>query len=60
MMLIKIFTTYALITGMSTETYRIVIAYPEKEIHTIKHTGVFCVDKAGFLRLGHTLCLATV
>jgi len=40
-------------TGGSAETYRIVIAYPEKKIHTIKHTGVFCVDKAGFLRLGH-------
>ena len=27
------------------ETCRVVvIAYPEKEIHNIKHTGVFCVD----------------
>ena len=29
------------------------VAYPEKEIHNIKHTGVFGVDKTGFLRLGH-------
>jgi len=40
-------------TGGSAETYKIVIAYPEKKIHTIKHTDVFCVDKAGFLRLGN-------
>jgi len=46
----KIFTTYAPITGGSIETYRIVIAYAEKEIHNIRHTGVFCVDKTGFLR----------
>ena len=24
-----------------------------KEIHSVKDTGVFCVDKAGFLRLSH-------
>jgi len=30
-----------------------VIAYPEKKIHTIIHKGVFCVDKSGFLILGH-------
>ena len=45
------FTTYDLITGGSAETYRVVIAYPVKEIQTIKHIGVFCIDKAGFLRL---------
>jgi len=50
-MLVKFFTTYALNTGGSAETCRIVIAYSEKVIHTIKHMGVFCVDKAGFLRL---------
>ena len=42
---IKIFTTYVVITGDSDETYRIVIAYTEKEIYNIKQTGVFCVDK---------------
>jgi len=37
------------ITGGAAETYgRIAIAYPEKKIHNIKHTGVFCVDKTGF------------
>jgi len=41
------------ITGGSAETNRIVIAYPEKEIHSIRHTGVFCVDKVGFLRPSH-------
>jgi len=30
-----------------------VLAYLKKEIHTIKYRGVFCIDKAGFLRLGH-------
>jgi len=44
---------YALITGGSAETYRIVIAYPEKKMYTIKHYSVFCVDKAGFLRLAY-------
>jgi len=44
---------YAQIPGGSAETYRIVIAYPEKEIQVIKHKDIFCVDKAGFFRLGH-------
>ena len=53
---------YDLITGVSAhsdsaETYIIIIAYPEKEIQTIKHMGVFCLDKAGFLRLGHFICV---
>jgi len=39
----------------SAETNRMVRAYPEKEIHTIKHTGLFCIDNTGFLRLGHIL-----
>jgi len=44
---------HALNTGGSAETYRIVIAYPKKKIHTIKHTGVFHIDNAGFIRLSH-------
>jgi len=32
----KIFNNYVLITGRSAVIYRIVIAYSEKEIHTIK------------------------
>jgi len=52
--------SYAPITGRFAETYRIVIAYSEKEIHTIKHVGVFYVDKAGFLRLGHKFTIVIV
>jgi len=52
--MILISNFYHLCTGGSAKTYRIVMAYPENKIHTIlKHTGVFCIDKAGFLRLGH-------
>jgi len=40
-------TTYAPNTGRSAEIYRIVIAYPEIEIHNIKH--IRNVDKTGFL-----------
>jgi len=43
---LKFLPLYTFITAESTETYRIVIAYPEIEIHKIKHTGVFCVDKS--------------
>jgi len=55
----KIFTTYALITGGSAETYKIVIAYSEKKIQAIKHMGTFCVDKAGFPRLSH-MCNSSI
>jgi len=55
--LIKNFTNYAPITVESALTYRIVLAYPEKEIENIKHISVFCVGKTGFSRLSHILCM---
>jgi len=47
---LKFFATYAPFTGRSAETYRIIIAYLEKEVHNIRQTDVFCVDKTSFLR----------
>ena len=39
--------------GDSSESYRIVIAYTEKEIHNIKQMCAFSGYKTGFVRLGH-------
>ena len=47
------FATYIKIPGDSSESYRIIIAFTEKEIHNIKQTCVFSGYKTGFVRLGH-------